>query len=170
MMTILFRKKTSISRLGLGREYRWYLAAPSQRVTLHALVSFKCYLQSTLPVFSFLSLSRISWPIPFVDFNHLALSNSSFPWTLVRSLLPYLIEYNCSSRTAPSSLVLAQRRNSLSDRAWLPCNFPRPFLKDTVSPSSRPPLSLHPVSDKTMSIFGWLYSDGVKVDLIISNF
>ena len=71
--------------------------------------------------------------------------------------------------TAPHSLVLAQRKNSLSDRVWLPCNFPRPFLKDTVSPSSRPPLSLHPISDKTMSIFGWLYSKAKAFDSVDHN-
>lgn len=64
----------------------------------------------------FLSISHISWPVRFVDFNHLAPSNSSFPSTLVLSFLPYLIhkEYNCSSHDSPAFLRCQHKERILS--------------------------------------------------------
>ena len=144
MMTILFRNKKYLT-VGAGQRIQM-VSGGSFTVGHCALLSLFEMLSTTgLSGFSVLSLSRISWPIPFVDFNHLALSNSSFPWTLVLSLLPYLIhkEYNCSSHDSPTLSGTSTKKEFSLRQGMVTLQFPTSFSQ-RYSQSQLPPTSVSP--------------------------
>lgn len=111
MMTILFRRKCLTGKRIQMVSCGSFTAGHVAFLTLFQMLSTEHPLS-----LSFLSISHISWPVRFVDFNHLAPSNSSFPSTLVLSFLPYLIhkEYNCSSHDSPAFLWCQHKERILS--------------------------------------------------------